>query len=260
MILDEIIASKKLEIERAKQNISFDKIKKIVKPIEKPHQFIGKLQNSSMHPALIAELKKKSPSKGLIRADFDPARLAQELEKAGACALSILTDEPFFGGNLEFLKIASKASRLPLLRKDFILDEYQIYESACFNANAILLIVQLLSKNELSRYLEISKNLGLDALVEIHNENDLNSALEVGSSIIGINQRDLWDFSMHPGTTQKLISKIPKDKLIVAESGLASKKDILKCKEIGVHAVLIGDAIMSSSDVGSRVKEMFDGI
>ncbi len=208
------------------------------------------------HINLIAEIKKASPSKGILRGDFNPVKIAITYQANGASALSILTNERFFEGKLEYIKKVKENVSLPILRKDFIIDEYQIYESVAAGADAILLICEILSTNELTRLNNLAISLGLDSLVEIHNEEDLEKALAAGASIIGINNRDLHTFKTDMAITQKLIRLIPSHKTIVSESGIKNYEDVMFLKSLGVNAVLIGEAFMEADDIAAKMREI----
>ena len=255
MILSKIIEEKKREIERAQQKVSFNNMKETAKSIYIKSMFKKNISRKG-HINLIAEVKKSSPSKGLIRNDFDALRIALTYHAAGASAISVLTDERFFDGKLEYLKMIKERVTLPILRKDFIIDEYQIYESAVNGADAILLIAHILTQEELSRYMSISKDLGMDVLVEVHNGEEVERALASNASIIGINNRDLTNFEVDLNTTQKLIHLIPENKIIVSESGIRTYEQIMFLKSLGVNAVLIGEAFMRSEKIGEKVREL----
>jgi indole-3-glycerol phosphate synthase len=206
--------------------------------------------------SVIAELKRKSPSRGMLRERFDPVSLAQSLEEAGAAALSVLTDEPYFGGSLEFLRDVQHFTEVPVLRKDFILEPYQVYEAAFYQADAVLLIVRILSDEALRACLQAAQVSGVEALVEVHGEEDLARALTVGAQLIGINHRDLATFEMDPGLTERLRPCIPLGRTIVAESGLSSASDLSRMRQLGVHAILVGEALMVAPDPAAKLREM----
>jgi indole-3-glycerol phosphate synthase len=209
--------------------------------------------------AIIAELKKASPSRGLIRREFDTAKLAKELEAAGAAALSVLTDEEFFQGSLENLRIASAETRLPCLRKDFIVDEFQIIEARAHYADAILLIVAALSETELSTLKKKAKDHELDVLCEVHDEKDLQRALDVGCDLIGVNSRDLRTFKVDLGTAFRLAERMPENVLAVAESGIESGTDIAQLRSAGYSAFLIGETLMRADNPGEALKSLLVG-
>ncbi|MEE8359648.1 MAG: indole-3-glycerol phosphate synthase TrpC [Candidatus Omnitrophota bacterium] len=255
MILTKIIEEKKKEIEIAKERLPLSMIqeKLLVMPSQRSFkQAISKEREIS----LIAEIKRASPSAGLLRRDFDPLKIAQIYRAYGASAISVLTDEKFFRGALSNIDLVKREVYLPILRKDFIIDRYQIYESKLFGADAILLIADLLSRTELFHFLEISRELGMDAVVEVHNEEDLAKALSAESGIIGINNRNLHNFEVDMGVTSNLIKSIPDGKIIISESGIKTYEDVMFLKSLGVNAVLIGEAFMRSDDIGLKVREL----
>jgi len=206
--------------------------------------------------AIIAELKKASPSRGLIRADFDPATLARELEVAGAAALSVLTDEEFFQGSLENLQLASASTRLPCLRKDFIVDEFQLLEARAYCADAVLLIVAALSAAELSTLANAARDQGLDVLCEVHDEEELQRAVDAGCDLIGVNSRDLRTFTVDLETAFHLASLIPKNVVRVAESGIHSGVDIARLRAAGYQAFLIGESLMNAKSPGDTLRTL----
>ncbi len=205
---------------------------------------------------LIAEIKFASPSAGVIREKTDPLAIGRIYDKAGAAAISLLTDEKFFGGSLSNLVPLKKEVSLPILRKDFIIDEIQIKESLLFGADAILLIVRILSRQQLKDFLAKAGESGLAVLTEIHDMADLEAAIDCGAEIIGINNRDLDTFDVNIKTTLELAPLVPKDRILVSESGIATSKDIRIVKKSGVHAVLVGTSIMKSDDPAEKVKEL----
>ncbi|HHW08781.1 MAG TPA: indole-3-glycerol phosphate synthase TrpC [Firmicutes bacterium] len=215
----------------------------------------GKAENGM---ALIAEMKKKSPSKGLLRADFSPTAIARDYTRGGAHALSVLTDSSFFGGRLHHLDMARRVTALPLLRKDFIIDPYQVYEARAHGAAAVLLIAALLSPSLLAELAALTVALGMDPLVEVHDEADLAKVLSAlpGLTIIGINNRDLGTFETSLSATRQLLPLLPRDVLVVSESGISGRHDIEQLMEWGVAAVLVGEWLMRRSDPVSGVKEL----
>lgn len=206
---------------------------------------------------LIAEIKKKSPSK---RKNFfrkmDVSRLAEIYAKNGAKAISVLTDKKFFGGDISHINEVRCSVNLPVLRKDFIIDEYQVYESRYFGSDAILLIARILTKEQIKSFMHLAKNVGMDSIVEIHNEKDLEKALCAGAKIIGINNRDLDTFKVDINNTFRLVSKMPKEILKMSESGIKSNEDISRLRKIGVSAVLIGEAFLEAEDIGGKIQEI----
>ncbi len=214
-------------------------------------------------PAVIAEIKKASPSKGLIRAAFDPAWLARRYRAGGAAALSVLTDEPYFQGSLRNLEMASSAAPLPCLRKDFIVDEYQIVEARAHRADAILLIAAALDSSELKRLAQAARSLALDVLVEVHTAEELDSVLdalgESGADAIGVNNRDLKTFEVSAGTSMALAGRIPASVVRVTESGISTHEDIARLRKAGFDAFLIGESLMRQPDPGVALAELLKG-
>ncbi|HHT9130844.1 MAG TPA: indole-3-glycerol phosphate synthase TrpC, partial [Candidatus Brocadiaceae bacterium] len=205
---------------------------------------------------IIAEIKKASPSLGVIRTDFNHVEIARLYESSGAAAISVLTDEKFFQGKLSYLTDVKKSVSLPILRKDFIIDPYQIYEARSAGADAILLIAALLSKEEIQRFLELARELGMDCLVEVHSELELEKVLQTSANIIGINNRDLATFKIDLETTLLLKPMIPSGKIVVSESGIKSREDIVKLIKKGVDAVLVGETLMKSTNISTKLHEL----
>lgn len=257
-MLDDIVMSKYQEVEAAKAQLPLEEIQHRVGSYLAERSF-GKALTVPGKLSLIAELKRKSPSRGMLRERFDPVSLAQTLQEAGASALSVLTDEIYFGGHLDFLRDAKQFTEIPVLRKDFIVDAYQIYQSAIYLADAVLLIVRVLTEEVLAQCLQAAETLGIEPLVEVHNESELSTALAAGAHVIGINHRDLRTFTIDPTLCERLISRIPAGKVIVAESGIQTAEDIRRLQRLGVHAVLIGEALMTSPDPAAKVRELFNG-
>lgn len=255
MILDEIIEKRKQQLEKEKAKVPFDDIKKQALNTD----FISKDFKSALlrdKLSVICEVKKASPSKGLIRPDFHPVEIAKEYESAGANAISCLTEEYYFQGSSKYLKSIAECVNIPILRKDFVIDEYQIYEARAIGASAILLIAAVLDEKTLGRFYKLATSLSLDCLVEVHNEIELEKALAVNSEIIGINNRNLKTFEVDLNTTGKLASLIPKDKVIVSESGIKDKFDMRYVHSLGASAVLIGETLMRSSNISAALKEL----
>lgn len=222
-----------------------------------PRGFRAALESANQSgSAVIAELKKASPSRGLIRHDFDPAKLARELEQAGAAALSVLTDEEFFKGSLKNLRFASVETRLPCLRKDFIVDEFQIIEARANRADAVLLIVAALSQTELTTLKQKAEDYELDVLCEVHDEDELQRALNAGCDLIGVNSRDLRTFKVDLATAFRLAERMPKNVLAVAESGIESGVDIARLRAAGYSAFLIGETLMRAEKPGEELKSL----
>ena len=252
-ILNKIVADKKLEVAHARQSVPLPALKERAKE-RKPLNFAAALRGDRLK--LIAEVKKASPSKGLLCPDFKPVDLAQIYERNGAAAISVLTESKYFQGSLTYLVAIRKTVNLPLLRKDFIFDEYQIYESAAYGADAVLLITAILDEAKLADLLLLSKDLGLSCLVEVHNEDELFKAMLAGAEIIGINNRDLNTFKVDIDTTRRLRLLIPETDIVVSESGIGSREDIKKMKECKVNAVLVGEALVTAKDIPSRMREL----
>lgn len=255
MILSQIIEEKRRAIDEAKRIKPPEDLIKETRGICVKSTFKKNISRPH-HINLIAELKKASPSKGILRGDFNPVKIAITYQANGASAVSILTDERFFEGKLEYIKKVRENVTLPILRKDFFIDEYQIYETVTSGADAVILICEILSTDEVIKFYELATSLGLDCLVEIHNEEDLEKALVSSAAIIGINNRDLHTFRVDVGVTQKLVRLIPKDKIIVSESGIKSYEDVMFLKSLGVNAVLIGEAFMEADDIAAKMREI----
>lgn len=254
MILDKIVRHKKLEVEQQKQEVSLAELKQKIESLEDTRDFKGALEADGM--SLIAEIKKASPSKGIIREDFNPIAIAKEYQLAGAKVLSVLTDEEFFKGKLDYLTEVKAEVDLPLLRKDFIIDPYQIYQARVCGADAVLLIVAILSQEQLKEYLALAKSLGLDVLVEVHNRRELTLALQEDCDIIGINNRDLRVFEVDLATTLGLKRLIPQDKVVISESGIKNRNDVKLLTKHGIDGILVGEALMRSSNISTKVKEL----
>lgn len=258
MILDEIVAHKKKELARQKTSVSLSDLGKRAEEADKPRGFSKALAKPS-EIALIAEIKKASPSAGIIREDFDPIEIGKIYETCGASAISVLTDTHFFQGTLSRLEKVRQAVQIPVLRKDFIVDPFQIYEARSVGADAVLLIVAILSDAQLRDFLGLCKRLSMDALVEVHTAEELQRALAVGAQVIGINNRNLKTFSVHLETTETLVAHIPKDVVCVSESGIKDHDDMKRLAKAGIHAVLVGTSLMKAKDIGTKVKELLQG-
>lgn len=258
-ILDEIVAQKKREVAKLPpRKVTGDDLKRAAETAHGPRPFLAALQSprrGSM--ALIAEVKKASPSAGVICPDFDPVRIALEYESAGATCLSVLTDEQFFQGSLEDLRRVRHAVGLPLLRKDFIIDEQQILEAVEAGADAILLIARILNDAQLELFHSLVAEAGVAALVEVHDEAELDRALAAGAELIGINNRNLDDFTVDLGTTERLAAKISGHKFIVAESGIHCRADVERVERGGARAILVGESLMRSpTGIGKLVSDL----
>ncbi|MHB0913323.1 MAG: indole-3-glycerol phosphate synthase TrpC [Armatimonadota bacterium] len=249
MILDKILADKKVEVAERKTRVPEIRI-----DAPPPRDFAGALRGPGMR--IIAEVKKASPSKGLIRPDFDPVAIARAYEGAGAHAVSVLTDEKYFQGSLDYLKAIRWAVDLPLLRKDFIIDPYQIREARASGADAVLLIVAALSAEELSEFRALAEGLGMAALVEVHTGEEIETAIACGAEVIGINNRNLQTFETSLSTTVELAARVPKDKILVSESGIFTRSDVEMLAGVGVSAILVGESLMRQPDPGEKVREL----
>lgn len=255
MILDELAKYSKYRVEEAKKNLDLEEIKKKAESkVKGEHNFLKALSKEGLN--FICEIKKASPSKGIIDEKFDYLSIAKEYEKAGASAVSVLTEPKWFLGSNEIFKEVRNVLGLPMLRKDFTVDEYQIYEAKLLGADAILIIVSITSLENIKKYLEICENMGLDALVETHNEEEIEIALEAGAKIIGVNNRNLKDFSINFDNAKKLREKVPKNIIYVVESGLKDKNDIRDIINLDANAVLIGEAIMRAENKEAFIKDL----
>ena len=254
--LDQIVAAARRRVSEQRNSLDLAALEQKAEQ-HKPRGFQRALDAAARSgPAIIAELKKASPSRGLIRADFDPVTLAVEMEHAGAAALSVLTDQEFFQGSLENLRRASDSTKLPCLRKDFIVDELQVVESRANQADAILLIVAALSDEELVLLSRRGWEAGLDVLCEVHDEHELERALEVGCDFIGVNSRDLRTFEVDLNTAIRLAAMLPKDAVAVAESGIHSGHDVARLWAEGYKAFLIGESLMRETSPGEGLKRL----
>jgi indole-3-glycerol phosphate synthase len=252
--LDQIVAAARRRVSATRRSADLRKLERQAEQ-HVPRGFRRALEKQShIGPAVIAELKKASPSRGLIRADFDPANLAAELESAGAAALSVLTDAEFFQGSLQNLQQASTATKLPCLRKDFIVDEFQLLEARANHADAVLLIVAALSQSELETLAVKARSYNLDVLCEVHDEKELERAINAGCDLIGVNSRDLRTFTVDLETAFRLASVMPTNVLSVAESGIQNGKDIARLRASGYHAFLIGESLMTAPSPGNALR------
>lgn len=254
MILDEIVANKRVEVANRKRRVPLAEFRTRAESVPEPRDFAGALRGETV--SLIGEIKRASPSRGAINAEADPIHIAATYASNGASALSVLTDKKYFNGTPNDLKSVRVAADVPILRKDFIVDEYQIYESRALQADAILLIVRILSDTQLEEYLALARSFGMHALAEVHDEVELERSLAIDASIIGINNRNLADFTVDLATTEYLAPMIPPNKIIVAESGVSTTEDVERCARAGADAVLVGEALMRAENVGAKVKEL----
>jgi indole-3-glycerol phosphate synthase len=254
VILDKILRNKREELELKKRLIPLEILREKVVSLETERDFEKVLRAPGL--SLIAEIKKASPSRGIIREDFDPVELARVYTECGVTAVSILTDSKYFHGSLDDLRKVRAETALPILRKDFILEEYQVYEAKLNGADAVLLISSILREENLRELTELCHGLGLCALVEIRSDEDLNTALKARAQVIGINNRDLKTFQVDISVTERLIKKIPEGKVVVSESGISTREDVSWLESLGVDAILVGEALMRSKNIKSKVREL----
>ncbi|NQT29009.1 MAG: indole-3-glycerol phosphate synthase TrpC [Candidatus Saganbacteria bacterium] len=259
MILDDIVSNKKREVSSLKKRFSGKNPLKLVEGLPPPRDFRRAFAKGKL--SLIAEIKKASPSAGLIRQDFEPITLAKTYEESGASAISVLTDEKFFQGKLSDLKSAKESTVIPVLRKDFLIDELQVFESRIAGADAILLIVRILSDTQLKKMLKLAETLGMQALVEVHDAREVRSVLRTESKIIGINNRNLGNFKVDFNNTLKLIKQFPelKNRIIISESGVRNHGDVETLKASGVDGVLVGTSLLKSSNIPKTIEELMGG-
>jgi indole-3-glycerol phosphate synthase len=260
-ILDRILAVKRREVEEAKRSIPEPQMRELAAAAGRARGFERALRkaNQAGRPAVIAEIKRASPSRGLIREDFDPGRIAASYAANGAACLSVLTDREFFGGSAEDLRAAREACDLPILRKDFIIDPYQVFESRSWGADCILLIIDAAPDADLQELARLARGEGLDVLVECHDGDQLERALDIDTPLIGINNRDLRTFETRVQTTIDLVPHVPKARLLVTESGIATRDDVGTLARAGVNAYLVGSAFMGAEDPGQELKTLFFG-
>lgn len=258
-ILNRILARKREEIAERSAHVSLAEIQAAAKKAAPPRGFFNALSRAiaANRSAVIAEIKKASPSKGIIRADFDPVALAQSYEKGGASCLSILTDRDFFQGDESYLTAARAACNLPVLRKDFMIDPYQVYEARAIGADCILLIVAALNDTDMQELAWRAIDLGMDVLVEVHDREELERAQMLRTPMIGINNRDLRTFKTDLNTTIGLLTDVFPDRMVVTESGIHTREDIALMRRHGVNAFLVGEAFMKAADPGARLAELF---
>ena len=253
-ILSEIAAYKREFVADRKRERSLADVRSQARDTQTPTDFMGALTADGI--ALIAEVKKASPSKGVIRADFDPEWIADAYAANGARCLSVLTDEAYFQGCDAYLQMAKVVAGLPVLRKDFTIDEYQLYEARVIGADAVLLIVALMDSSQLDDYLGLAEELELDALVEVHDGAELARAKAAGARLIGVNNRDLRTFETTLETTFALVEQMPEGAVVVSESGIGNRGDVERLEAAGVDAILVGESLMREADIGAKVREL----
>ena len=256
-ILRVIVEVKRREVERLKADTPVEQLEERISALTPPLDFAAALRGDKVR--VIAEVKKASPAKGLLRPDFDAAGLAATYVDNGAAAISVLTNTAHFHGTIEHLEAVAEIAHprsVPLLRKEFVFDTYQVYETRACGADAILLIVAMLELTLLEELLALATDLGLQVLVEVHDEAELEAALNVGADLIGVNNRDLRTFKIDLAVTERLAPNIPAGKIVVSESGISSREDVQRLGEAGASAVLVGEALLTAPDVGAKLREL----
>jgi indole-3-glycerol phosphate synthase len=253
-MLDRIIAQKREEVKQRKMVATMAYLQERIGRQKPAVDFALALKGD--HIRLIAEVKQASPSRGILTSNFSPTKLARTYAEGGAAAISVLTEANYFGGSIEHLAAIKEAVGLPLLRKDFIFDPYQVYESRAYGADALLLIATILSPGQLKELISLSHSVGLKCLVEVHNEGEVERAVLSAAEIIGVNNRDLNTFAVDINTTRRLRPLVPKEKITVSESGIKNRRDIEKLRKWRVDAVLVGEALVTASDVPAKMKEL----
>jgi indole-3-glycerol phosphate synthase len=256
--LDDIIQSTREVVQTAKRSRRVEDLKRSIRDVEGPRNFLRAVSRAPSGPIrLLAEIKQASPSKGVLRKPFHPADIALIYEDSGASALSVLTEGRFFRGSLSHIGAVRRAVRLPVLRKDFILDEYQVYEARAFEADAVLLIAGLLDDHQIRDYTDLARGLGMAVLAEVHSHEELERILRSGTDLIGVNNRDLRTFKTDTDVSLKLGGEIPEDRKKISESGLSDAKEIDRIEKAGFDAVLIGEAFMKSADIRATIRDLF---
>ena len=258
-ILDKIIATKKLEISESLKTASLASVRTAAETMPDPRDFVGAIfkKVSANLPADIAEIKKASPSKGVIRENFNPAEIAKSYQKGGAACLSVLTDAQYFQGSADYLKQAKAACKLPVLRKDFMIDAYQVYEARAMGADCILLIVAALELAKMRELEDLAHDLGMAVLVEVHNTEELELAMQLETPLMGINNRNLRTFDVTLQTTLDLLKILPEDRFVITESGIFTPEDVKLMRDNDVHTFLVGEAFMRQPDPGAELARVF---
>jgi indole-3-glycerol phosphate synthase len=256
MILDEILGHKRAELAAARAHEAPEKLARRAEECGEPVRDFASAIALSPEPRVIAEVKRRSPSRGEIRADFDPVACARAYDAGGAAAISVLTDESFFGGHLDYLAAVRRAVGVPLLRKDFVIDAYQIDEARVAGADAVLLIAAALDQDELASLRARAESLGLCALVEVHDEAELDAALASGARVIGINNRDLRTFETDLAVTERLAPRVPQGVVVVAESGIFTRTDMARLAASGAQAFLVGESLMREADMAGALRRL----
>lgn len=253
MILDDIVAHKREELKEAKKKLPLGELVSAAAEVSPAVDFAG-LHARTPGVKIISEIKRASPSRGVIRDDFDHFSIAREYEDSGAFALSVLTDRRFFGGDISYLSDIRTRSALPILRKDFTIDPYQVYEARCHGADLVLLIVAVLDRGRIEEYHSLARSLGMNCIVEVHGEEELETALLAGSEIIGINNRDLRTFDVSLDTSRRLCGMVPEGKIIISESGISSVGDMEGLMACGIDTFLIGETFMKAESPGEALR------
>ncbi len=258
-ILKKILATKQIEVAVSKAAVSLEQLQAFAEAQPEPRDFVGSIHKKVLanKPAVIAEIKKASPSKGIIREDFNPAQIAKSYEKGGAACLSVLTDAEYFQGSAEYLKQARAACKLPVLRKDFMIDPYQIFEARAMGADCVLLIVAALELQQMQGLELLANELGMAVLVEVHDANELELALQLDTPLIGINNRNLRTFEVSLQTTLDLLKVLPEDRFVITESGIFTPEDVKLMRDNDVQAFLVGEALMRQPDPGAELARIF---
>lgn len=258
-ILETIVERKHKEVTKRRAQVPLFELKAQLRRQHKPRSFVGALKKRirRKQSAIIAEVKKASPSKGVIREDFDPISIAQSYEQSGATCLSVLTDVHFFQGSDQYLEMVKTSSSLPVLRKDFIVEAYQVYEARAIGADCILLIAAILDIEKLHEFYDLAVSLGLDVLVEVHNKEELDKALTLSPAMIGVNNRNLKTFEVDLNTTLDLLSQMPKEVVVITESGIGKRADIDLMLSNDVYGFLVGEAFMREPDPGQALERLF---
>lgn len=254
MILDEICAHKREEVALRKRTTPFAELEERIQQLRPARDFRAALREPGI--SLIAEVKRASPSRGVLREDMDPVDLAGLYEQAGARAISVLTDTPHFQGSLADLIEVRRNVTTPCLRKDFVIDDYQLYESRAAEADAALLICRILSDRQLADYIQLARQLGMAVLVEVHTAEEIDRAIEAGAHIIGINNRDLDTFNVDINTTLRLRRLVPGGHVLVSESGISTRRHVRMLEDGGIDAILVGEALVTSNDIATKIREL----
>ncbi len=255
-ILDTIVERKKERLLLARLRKPLSELKAVIRDMEPPRDFHRAIGRGAGPIRMIAEIKKSSPSKGLIRKDFDPVLIASIYERKAVDAVSVITEEDFFHGRLDFLPGVKATVAVPVLRKDFIFDEYQIYEARANGADALLLIASILDSAQASEYLHLARELGMSVLLEVHDSEELGKALETKARIIGINNRDLKTMTIDLATSVRLKKAVPDDRTVVSESGISRREDVIAIESAGIDAMLVGTCLMESKDIGAKIDQL----